>query len=95
MIDARGPPGHFLDRRTGIPISLALVLSFFVMAPVGREINTTVLQPLNRGGAQTVASNGCAVTRVACGARPSQGLNGFAWRCWPAGSAWRSLGRRC
>ena len=29
-------------------ISLALVLSFFVMAPVGREINTTVLQPLNR-----------------------------------------------
>jgi flagellar biosynthetic protein FliP len=31
-----------------ILISLALVLSFFVMAPVGREINTTVLQPLNR-----------------------------------------------
>lgn len=29
-------------------ISLALVLTFFVMAPVGREINTTVLQPLNR-----------------------------------------------
>ena len=31
-----------------ILISLALVLSFFVMAPVGREINQTVLQPLNR-----------------------------------------------
>ncbi len=29
-------------------ISLSLVLTFFVMAPVGREINTTVLQPLNR-----------------------------------------------
>jgi flagellar biosynthetic protein FliP len=29
-------------------ISLALVLSFFIMAPVGREINSTVLQPLNR-----------------------------------------------
>ncbi|HWQ09943.1 MAG TPA: flagellar type III secretion system pore protein FliP [Holophaga sp.] len=29
-------------------ISLALVLTFFVMAPVGREINQTVLQPLNR-----------------------------------------------
>jgi len=29
-------------------ISLALVLSFFVMAPVGREINQTVLEPLNR-----------------------------------------------
>lgn len=29
-------------------ISLALVLSFFIMAPVGREINQTVLQPLNR-----------------------------------------------
>jgi flagellar biosynthetic protein FliP len=29
-------------------LSLALVLSFFVMAPVGREINQTVLQPLNR-----------------------------------------------
>ena len=29
-------------------ISLALVLSFFIMAPVGREINTTVIQPLNR-----------------------------------------------
>jgi flagellar biosynthetic protein FliP len=28
-------------------ISLALVLTFFVMAPVGREINQTVLQPLN------------------------------------------------
>jgi flagellar biosynthetic protein FliP len=28
-------------------ISLALVLTFFVMAPVGREINSTVLQPLN------------------------------------------------
>jgi len=31
-----------------ILISLALVLTFFVMAPVGREINQTVLQPLNR-----------------------------------------------
>jgi flagellar biosynthetic protein FliP len=31
-----------------ILISLALVLTFFVMAPVGREINTTVIQPLNR-----------------------------------------------
>ena len=29
-------------------ISLALVLTFFVMAPVGREINQTVLQPLSR-----------------------------------------------
>lgn len=29
-------------------ISLSLVLTFFVMAPVGREINQTVLQPLNR-----------------------------------------------
>jgi len=29
-------------------ISLALVLTFFIMAPVGREINETVLQPLNR-----------------------------------------------
>jgi flagellar biosynthesis protein FliP len=29
-------------------LSLALVLTFFVMSPVGREINTTVLQPLNR-----------------------------------------------
>ena len=29
-------------------ISLALVLSMFVMAPVGREINQTVLEPLNR-----------------------------------------------
>jgi flagellar biosynthetic protein FliP len=29
-------------------ISLALVISFFVMAPVGREINQTVLIPLNR-----------------------------------------------
>ena len=28
-------------------LSLALVLSFFVMAPVGREINQTVLIPLN------------------------------------------------
>jgi flagellar biosynthetic protein FliP len=31
-----------------ILISLALVLTFFVMAPVGREINQTVIQPLNR-----------------------------------------------
>jgi len=31
-----------------VMLSLALVLTFFVMAPVGREINTTVLQPLNR-----------------------------------------------
>ncbi|MBK8794861.1 MAG: flagellar type III secretion system pore protein FliP [Holophaga sp.] len=29
-------------------LSLALVLTFFVMAPVGREINQTVLMPLNR-----------------------------------------------
>ena len=29
-------------------LSLALVLTFFVMAPVGREINQTVLEPLNR-----------------------------------------------
>jgi len=29
-------------------ISLSLVLTFFVMAPVGREINQTVLQPLSR-----------------------------------------------
>ena len=29
-------------------ISLSLVLTFFVMAPVGREINQTVLLPLNR-----------------------------------------------
>jgi len=29
-------------------LSLALVMSFFVMAPVGKEINQTVLQPLNR-----------------------------------------------
>jgi len=31
-----------------VMLSLALVLTFFVMAPVGREINTTVLMPLNR-----------------------------------------------
>ena len=29
-------------------LSLAMVLTFFVMAPVGREINQTVLIPLNR-----------------------------------------------
>jgi len=29
-------------------LSLTLVMTFFVMAPVGREINQTVLQPLNR-----------------------------------------------
>lgn len=29
-------------------LSLAMVLTFFVMAPVGREINQTVLVPLNR-----------------------------------------------
>ncbi len=29
-------------------LSLSLVLTFFVMAPVGREINQTVLQPLSR-----------------------------------------------
>jgi flagellar biosynthesis protein FliP len=47
---------HFLRQGLGtmqtpsnqVLISLALVLTFFVMAPVGREINTTVLQPLNR-----------------------------------------------
>ena len=31
-----------------VMLSLALVLTFFVMAPVGREINQTVLIPLNR-----------------------------------------------
>jgi len=31
-----------------VMLSLALVLTFFVMAPVGREINQTVLMPLNR-----------------------------------------------
>lgn len=47
---------HFLRQGMGtmqtpsnqVLISLSLVLTFFVMAPVGREINTTVLQPLNR-----------------------------------------------
>jgi flagellar biosynthetic protein FliP len=47
---------HFIRQGLGtaqtpsnqVLISLAMVLTFFVMAPVGREINTTVLQPLNR-----------------------------------------------
>ena len=47
---------HFLRQGLGtqstpsnqVLISLSLVLTFFVMAPVGREINSTVLQPLNR-----------------------------------------------
>ncbi len=47
---------HFLRQGMGtmstpsnqVLISLALVLTFFVMAPTAREINTTVLQPLNR-----------------------------------------------
>lgn len=47
---------HFLRQGMGtqtapsnqVLISLALVLSFFIMAPVGREINQTVIQPLNR-----------------------------------------------
>ena len=47
---------HFLRQGLGtqqtpsnqVLISLSLVLTFFVMAPTAREINTTVLQPLNR-----------------------------------------------
>lgn len=47
---------HFLRQGLGtmqtpsnqVLLSLSLVLTFFVMAPVGREINSTVLQPLNR-----------------------------------------------
>jgi flagellar biosynthetic protein FliP len=47
---------HFLRQGLGtqtapsnqVLLSLALVMTFFVMAPVGREINQTVLQPLNR-----------------------------------------------
>jgi flagellar biosynthetic protein FliP len=47
---------HFLRQGLGtqstpsnqVLISLALVLTFFVMAPVGREIHQTVIQPLNR-----------------------------------------------
>nr|WP_320132451.1 flagellar type III secretion system pore protein FliP [uncultured Holophaga sp.] len=47
---------HFLRQGLGtqtapsnqVLLSLSLVMTFFVMAPVGREINTTVLQPLNR-----------------------------------------------
>ena len=47
---------HFLRQGMGtgstpsnqILISLALVLTFFVMAPVGREIHQSVIQPLNR-----------------------------------------------
>lgn len=47
---------HFLRQGLGtqstpsnqILISLALILTFFVMAPTGREIHQTVLQPLNR-----------------------------------------------
>lgn len=46
---------HFLRQGLGtqstpsnqVLISLALVLTFFVMAPVGREIHQTVIQPLN------------------------------------------------
>lgn len=47
---------HFLRQGLGtqqtpsnqVLISLSLVLTFFVMAPTAREINQTVLQPLNR-----------------------------------------------
>ena len=47
---------HFLRQGLGtqqtpsnqVLISLSLVLTFFVMAPTAREINTTVLQPLQR-----------------------------------------------
>jgi flagellar biosynthetic protein FliP len=47
---------HFLRQGLGtqqtptnqVLISLSLVLTFFIMAPTAREINTTVLQPLNR-----------------------------------------------
>ncbi|MBP1625577.1 MAG: fliP [Holophagaceae bacterium] len=47
---------HFLRQGLGtqtapsnqVLLSLTLVMTFFVMAPVGREINQTVLQPLNR-----------------------------------------------
>ena len=47
---------HFLRQGLGtqqtpsnqVLISLSLVLTFFVMAPTAREINLTVLQPLNR-----------------------------------------------
>jgi len=47
---------HFLRQGMGtmqtpsnqVLISLSLVLTFFVMAPVGREIHQTVIQPLNR-----------------------------------------------
>ena len=42
-------------------LSLALVLTFFVMAPVGREINQTVIQPLNRNELTTEQ----AMTRAA------------------------------
>jgi len=47
---------HFLRQGLGtqtaptnqVLISLALVMTFFVMSPVGKEINQTVLMPLNR-----------------------------------------------
>lgn len=47
---------HFLRQGMGtmqtpsnqVLISLSLVLTFFIMAPVGREIHQTVIQPLNR-----------------------------------------------
>ena len=47
---------HFLRQGLGtqtapsnqVLLSLTLVMTFFVMAPVGREINQQVLQPLNR-----------------------------------------------
>jgi len=47
---------HFLRQGLGtqqtpsnqVLISLSLVLTFFIMAPTAREINTTVLQPLQR-----------------------------------------------
>ena len=47
---------HFLRQGLGtqqtpsnqVLISLSLVLTFFVMAPTAREINTTVIQPLQR-----------------------------------------------
>ncbi|HEX9081935.1 MAG TPA: flagellar biosynthetic protein FliP, partial [Holophagaceae bacterium] len=47
---------HFLRQGMGLQqtpsnqvlISLSLVLTFFIMAPTAREINATVLQPLQR-----------------------------------------------
>ena len=52
---------HFLRQGLGqqqtpsnqVLISLSLVLTFFIMAPTAREINTTVLQPLQRNELST------------------------------------------